>query len=52
MEFCLFYSKVREVGIEGIKISEANYPENLRKTIIINGEYWLSQLAVQGTLRR
>jgi len=32
-------AKVREVGIEGIKISEANYPENLRKTIIINGKF-------------
>ncbi|XP_046633859.1 SEC14-like protein 2 [Daphnia pulicaria] len=30
------YKPFREVGIEGIKISESNYPENLRKTIIIN----------------
>ena len=42
--FLRLNSKVREVGIEVIKISEANYPENLRKTIIINGNLFKFQV--------
>ncbi|XP_057372739.1 SEC14-like protein 2 [Daphnia carinata] len=30
------YKPFREVGIEGIKLSEANYPESLRRVFIIN----------------
>ena len=39
--------KVREIGLETVRMLEANYPENLSKVIIINGRvtlrdhYWL-----------
>ena len=32
-------NKVRDIGVETIKILEANYPEDLRKTVVINGKY-------------
>jgi len=31
--------EVRDIGLETVKLLEANYPEDLRKTIIINGKY-------------
>ena len=33
----MFKIKVRDIGIETVKILEANYPEDLSKVIVING---------------
>ncbi len=31
--------KVRDIGLEAIKVLEANYPEVIRKAFIINGKF-------------